>query len=102
MPIARLVAGRSGGAPCNGHVAPLCLPRAGHASGENNGFTRRTQRHAERPARPEQSRRANQRRNVADDHGDPKELLAALKASETTVSALRDQLKAILTEALER
>src|SRR6266513_614231 len=45
--------------------------RGGNAAGENNGFTRRTQRHAEWPARPEQSRRANGRRDVADDHGDP-------------------------------
>jgi type I restriction enzyme M protein len=39
---------------------------------------------------------------VADDHGDPETLLADLDAAERDVSALRDQLKAILTEALAR
>jgi len=39
---------------------------------------------------------------VADDHGDPEELLAALNAAEAETAWLRDQLKAILAEALER
>jgi type I restriction enzyme M protein len=39
---------------------------------------------------------------VADDHGDPETLLADLAAAERDVSALRDQLKAILAEALAR
>ena len=39
---------------------------------------------------------------VADDHGDPEELLAQLDAAETQTAALRDQLKAILAEALLR
>jgi type I restriction enzyme M protein len=39
---------------------------------------------------------------VADDHGDPEELLAALNAAEAETARLRDQLKAILAEALER
>jgi type I restriction enzyme M protein len=39
---------------------------------------------------------------VADDHGDPDHLLAALNAAETEAAALRDQLKAILAEALAR
>jgi type I restriction enzyme M protein len=39
---------------------------------------------------------------VADDHGDPEELLARLRAAESEVEALRDQLKAILSEALLR
>lgn len=39
---------------------------------------------------------------VADDHGDPEELLAALNASEAKAGALRDQLKAILADALAR
>ena len=37
-----------------------------------------------------------------DDHGDPQELLAKLAETEAEVTALRDQLKAILTEALLR
>ena len=37
-----------------------------------------------------------------DDHGDPQELLAQLAETEAEVTALRDQLKAILTEALLR
>jgi type I restriction enzyme M protein len=37
---------------------------------------------------------------VADDHGDPAELLAALNAAEAETAKLRDQLKAILAEAL--
>lgn len=37
---------------------------------------------------------------VADDHGDPVELLAKLDAAETTVVSLRDQLKSILEAAL--
>lgn len=39
---------------------------------------------------------------AADDHGDPQELLAALTAAETETASLRDQLKAILAEALAR
>jgi len=39
---------------------------------------------------------------VADDHGDPEELLAKLDAAEGETARLRDQLKAILTEALAR
>ncbi len=39
---------------------------------------------------------------VADDHGEPEELLASLTAAETEASSLRDQLKAILAEALAR
>jgi len=39
---------------------------------------------------------------VADDHGDPEELLAKLEAAEARTATLRDQLKAILTEALLR
>jgi type I restriction enzyme M protein len=39
---------------------------------------------------------------VADDHGDPKELLASLTAAEAETARLRDQLKAILAEALAR
>jgi len=39
---------------------------------------------------------------VADDHGDPKELLAKLDEAERQAGGLRDQLKAILAEALLR
>ena len=39
---------------------------------------------------------------VADDHGDPEELLAKLDEAEKEAAALRDQLKAVLTEALLR
>ncbi|HYG89562.1 MAG TPA: class I SAM-dependent DNA methyltransferase [Azospirillum sp.] len=39
---------------------------------------------------------------VADDHGDPESLLADLNAAETETASLRDQLKAILAEALAR
>jgi type I restriction enzyme M protein len=39
---------------------------------------------------------------VADDHGDPEELLAKLAAAEAETVRLRDQLKAILAEALAR
>ena len=39
---------------------------------------------------------------VADDHGDPEELLARLDEAEKQTAALRDQLKAILAEALLR
>jgi len=39
---------------------------------------------------------------VAEDHGDPEELLKALEAAEREAAALRDQLKAILAEALLR
>ncbi len=39
---------------------------------------------------------------VEDDHGDPEELLARLDESERQVVSLRDQLKAILEEALLR
>jgi type I restriction enzyme M protein len=39
---------------------------------------------------------------VADDHGDPVELLAKLDEAEVHAASLRDQLKSILTEALLR
>jgi len=39
---------------------------------------------------------------VAEDHGDPEALLKDLTAAEAEVAALRDQLKAILAEALAR
>src|ERR1700722_8020928 len=39
---------------------------------------------------------------IADDHGDPEALLADLAAAEAQTGALRDQLKAILAEALAR
>ncbi|MDW3181498.1 class I SAM-dependent DNA methyltransferase, partial [Roseobacter sp.] len=39
---------------------------------------------------------------VEEDHGDPETLLADLTAAEAETAALRDQLKAILTEALAR
>ena len=39
---------------------------------------------------------------IADDHGDPETLLADLAAAEAETAALRDQLKAILAEALAR
>lgn len=39
---------------------------------------------------------------VADDHGDPEELLARLDEAEQAAATLRDQLKAILAEALQR
>jgi len=39
---------------------------------------------------------------VADEHGDPEELLAKLNEAETHASTLRDQLKSILAEALLR
>ena len=39
---------------------------------------------------------------VADDHGDPEELLAKLTAAEVETQKLRDKLKAILEEALLR
>ncbi|KJS42970.1 MAG: DNA methyltransferase [Roseovarius sp. BRH_c41] len=39
---------------------------------------------------------------VAEDHGDPETLLADLAKAEAQVTSLRDQLKAILTEALVR
>jgi type I restriction enzyme M protein len=39
---------------------------------------------------------------VADDHGDPVELLARLDAAEASVAALRDQLRSILEDALLR
>jgi type I restriction enzyme M protein len=39
---------------------------------------------------------------VADDHGDPEELLAKLNVAENEAARLRDQLKAILAEALLR
>jgi len=39
---------------------------------------------------------------VADDHGDPEELLAKLNETESHASMLRDQLKTILAEALLR
>ncbi|MGA2045264.1 MAG: hypothetical protein ABSG83_18065 [Roseiarcus sp.] len=39
---------------------------------------------------------------VADDHGDPETLLADLARAEAETAGLRDQLKAILAEALAR
>jgi type I restriction enzyme M protein len=39
---------------------------------------------------------------IVDDHGDPETLLADLAAAEAQTGALRDQLKAILAEALAR
>jgi type I restriction enzyme M protein len=39
---------------------------------------------------------------VAEDHGDPEELLASLQEAERQTAELRDQLKAILAEALLR
>ena len=39
---------------------------------------------------------------VADDHGNPEELLVSLNEAEAKAAALRDQLKAILREALLR
>lgn len=39
---------------------------------------------------------------VADDHGDPEELLESLNAAEAETARLRDQLKSILAEALLR
>ncbi len=39
---------------------------------------------------------------VADEHGDPEELLAKLDAAEQQVASLRDQLKAMLADALLR
>jgi len=39
---------------------------------------------------------------VADDHGDPAELLAKLEQAEQQTASLRDQLKNILAEALLR
>ena len=40
--------------------------------------------------------------DVPDDHGDPQELLKSLNAAEAETMHLRDQLKAILAEALAR
>lgn len=37
---------------------------------------------------------------VADDHGDPEELLAKLDEAEKQAATIRDQLKAILADAL--
>jgi type I restriction enzyme M protein len=39
---------------------------------------------------------------VADDHGEPEELLVSLQTAEVETAKLRDQLKAILVEALSR
>ena len=39
---------------------------------------------------------------VGDNHGDPEELLRSLNAAEAETARLRDQLKAILAEALTR
>jgi type I restriction enzyme M protein len=39
---------------------------------------------------------------VADEHGDPALLLAALDAAEADAAKLREQLKAVLAEALLR
>jgi type I restriction enzyme M protein len=40
--------------------------------------------------------------NLVDDHGDPEELLLKLEEAERLIAALREQLKAILEEALLR
>ena len=40
--------------------------------------------------------------NVVDDHGDPETLLADLARAEAETAGYRDQLKAILAEALAR
>ena len=40
--------------------------------------------------------------SVADDHGDPETLLADLDAAEAETASLRDQLRAVLAEALAR
>jgi hypothetical protein len=45
---------------------------------------------------------ALQWRTWADDHGNPAELLAKLEQDEQNTTSLRDQLKAILAEALLR
>jgi uncharacterized protein YidB (DUF937 family) len=53
-----------------------------HSAGGDNGFTRRTERHAKWPARPQHAERPRQQqRNVADDHGDP--CIARLQGGET-------------------
>lgn len=39
---------------------------------------------------------------VADDHGDPEELLAKLDEAEQQAASLREQLKGLLAEALLR
>jgi type I restriction enzyme M protein len=39
---------------------------------------------------------------LADDHGDPEQLLEALNAAEAETTKLRDQVTAILAEALAR
>jgi type I restriction enzyme M protein len=39
---------------------------------------------------------------VVDDHGDPEMLLADLNAAESETAKMRDQLRAILAEALAR
>jgi len=44
----------------------------------------------------------NNPHSVAEDHGDPEALLAQLDSAEGDVASLRDQLKAILAEALAR
>ena len=41
-------------------------------------------------------------RTQEDDYGDPEDLLAKLNTAEADAAALRDQLKAILAEALTR
>ena len=46
--------------------------------------------------------RLQESHTVADDHGDPAELLAKLEQDERRTASLRDQLKAILAEALLR
>jgi type I restriction enzyme M protein len=40
--------------------------------------------------------------SIAEDHGDPETLLAELNEAEAETARLRDQLKAILAEALAR
>jgi type I restriction enzyme M protein len=41
-------------------------------------------------------------RTVADDHGNPEELVEALGAAEAETARVRDQLRAVLAEALAR
>jgi uncharacterized protein YidB (DUF937 family) len=58
--------------PCNRHGRPLCFSARGRYAGGDDGFTRRTQRHAEWPARPQHAeRRIRQGRHVTNDHGHP-------------------------------
>src|SRR6476646_4085716 len=65
--------GATAHAPCNRHTARLWFTwRGSQSAGDDDGLTRRTQRHAARPARAQHSKRTTrQRRHVANDHGDP-------------------------------